>query len=213
VNYTELSTAIVSYLEGNGVSGFTSEDINTFIRQAEKRTYNNVQSLSQRKNVIGNVTSGNEYLSLPADYLSAFSVAVVVPVTGQQFLINKDVNFIRAAFPDRTVVGVPKYYAGFDEDSFIVGPTPDSNYQVELHYSGYPESIVTANTTWLGTNFDPVLLYGALYEGYIHMKGEELLLKTYKQQYEEAVALLKQLTDGKNRQDNFRTPQVRYPVK
>ncbi len=150
---------------------------------------------------------------MPTDWLANFSLAVIDGSGNYSFLLNKDVSFIRESFPNPSVTGLPTHYAYFDENSFILGPTPDSNYSVELHYFYYPPSIVTAGTTWLGDNFDSVLLYGSLLEAYTFMKGEADVMGFYQQRYDEALSMLKQLGEGKNRQDMYRTQQVRYPVK
>jgi hypothetical protein len=227
MNYAQLFETIKGYVEndfpdtswtdsaGTGTATFTStEQINTFIQQAEQRIYNSVQILALRKNVTGVTTSGNKYLSTPSDWLANFSLAVIDPVTGgYEYLLNKDVNFIREAFPYPATTGKPTHYAYFDEDSYILGPTPDAAYTVELHYFYYPTSIVVAGTSWLGDNFDSILLYGSLLEAYTFMKGEPDVIKNYTDRYNEAYAMLKQLSEGKNRQDMYRTPQVRYPVK
>jgi hypothetical protein len=163
--------------------------------------------------VTGNTTSGNKYLSAPSDWLSTFSLAVIDGSGNYTYLLNKDVNFIRESYPTAADTGLPEYYALFDQNTFILGPTPNSNYTMELHYFYYPESIVTAGTTWLGNNFDSALLYGALLEAYTYMKGESDVIAVYKQRYDEALALLKQLGDGKDRQDAYRSGQVRYPVR
>jgi hypothetical protein len=211
MNYTELVTEIQSYVENE----FATADINTFIEQAEQRIYNTVQLPAIRKNVTGSLTTGNKYLSVPDDWLATFSLAVIDDTGEYQYLLNKDVNFIRAAYPTTTVLdrGLPEYYAIFDYNSFILGPTPDQDYSVELHYYYYPESIVTAGTTWLGDNFDSVLLYGSLLEAYTFMKGEQDVIQGYQGRYQEALALLKMLGDGKDRRDAYRSGQVRYPVK
>jgi hypothetical protein len=208
MNYSELVSAIQDYTENT----FAVADINIFIRQAEQRVYNTVQLPALRKNVTGNTTSNNKYLTAPSDWLATFSMAVVNNDGSYTYLLNKDVNFIRAAYPEPTDTGTPEYYALFDQNSFILGPTPNATYTIELHYFYYPESIVTANTTWLGNNFDSVLLYGSLLEAYTYMKGESDILALYKQRYDEALALLKQLGDGKDRQDAYRSGQVRYKV-
>lgn len=220
MNYSELSSTIKAYVENDfpdsiGSAGLTStEQIDTFIQQAEQRVFNTVQLLELRKNVTGSVTTGNKYLTVPADWLANFSLAVVDPVTGDfNYLLNKDVNFIRASFPNPSDTGAPTHYAMFDQNSYILGPTPDQNYVVELHYFYYPESIVTADTSWLGNNFDSVLLYGALLEAYTFMKGESDILAVYQKRYDEALSLLKELSEGKNRQDMYRTAQSRYPVR
>lgn len=199
---------------GTGTVTLTStEQINTFITQAEQRIYNSVQLLDLRKNVTGACTSGNKYLAVPSDWLANFSIAVVDATGGYEYLLNKDVNYIREAFPYPATTGKPTHYALFDENSYILGPTPDAAYSVELHYFYYPQTIVTAGTSWLGDNFDSVLLYGALLEAYTFMKGEVDVIAAYQKRYDEALAMLKQFGEGKNRQDMYRTPQVRYPVK
>lgn len=217
MNYTELSAALVAYTENTGQD--FADNIPTFVQQAEKRIYNTVQLTSLRKNVTGVTTANNKYLSAPTDFLSVYSLAVVDGAGEYQYLLDKDVNFIRAAYPIPTSTGVPKYYALFGprsdmetEISFILGPTPGTEYTVELHYFYYPESIVTAGTTWLGDNFDPVLLYGSLVEAYTYMKGEQDLVQLYNSKYMEALAILKQLGDGKQRQDAYRSGQVRNAI-
>ena len=218
MNYAALVSAIKAYTENDfpdtaGSGGLTStEQINIFIQEAEQRIYNTVQLLDLRKNVTGNVTSGNKYLSVPSDWLANFSLAVIDASGNYSYLLNKDVNFIRESFPSPTATGIPTHYAFFDENSYILGPTPDSAYTVELHYFYYPQSIVTASTTWLGDNFDSVLLYGSLLEAYTFMKGEPDVIAGYQKRYDEAMGMLKQLGEGKNRQDMYRTPQARYPV-
>jgi hypothetical protein len=220
MNYTQLTNAIKSYTENSfpdsvAASDFTSTDqINTFIRQAEQRVYNTIQLLELRKNVTGNATTNNKYLTVPSDWLSNFSLAVIDPVTGEyEYLLNKDVNFIREAFPFPAVSGKPTHYAMFDQNSYILGPTPDADYEMELHYFYYPPSIVDAGTSWLGDNFDSVLLYGSLLEAYTYMKGEADVIAGYQKRYDDAVIMLKQLGEGKNRQDMYRNPQVRYEVR
>jgi hypothetical protein len=210
MNYSQLVNEIQSYTENQ----FATADINTFIQQAEQRIYNMVQLPALRKNVTGTTTAGNKYLAIPTNWLSTFSLAVINADNEYLYLLNKDVNFIRQAFPDTDsdFYGVPQYYAVFDNSAFILGPTPDANYDIELHYFYYPESITTANTTWLGDNFSSALLYGSLLEAYTYMKGEADVIAQYQKRYDEAMALLKQLGDGKDRQDSYRSGQVRYPV-
>jgi len=223
MNYTELSAAIRNYSETEEPDFITN--IPVFVQAAEQRIYNSVQLSYLRKNVTGSVTPSNKYLSAPLDFLSVYSIAVISAGGSYEYLLNKDVNFIRQAYPSPTDTGVPKYYAIFgptttadnppvltNELSFILGPTPDANYSVELHYFYYPESIVTAGTTWLGDNFDTALLYGALREAAIFQRQEPDVVANYEQKYNETMTLLKQLGDGKERQDAYRTPQVRYPV-
>jgi hypothetical protein len=230
MNYSELFIAVKGYLENDfpstvftdsagssssSAAALTStEQVNTFITQAEQRIYNTVQFPSLRKNVTGNATATNKYLSVPSDWLANFSLAVIDPTSGAyEYLLNKDVNYIREAFPYPAVTGKPTHYAMFDQNSYILGPTPDASYNMELHYFYYPQSIVTASTSWLGDNFSSALLYGSLLEAYTFMKGEADVLAGYQKRYEEALGLLKELSEGKNRQDMYRTQQVRYPVK
>lgn len=209
MTYSELVGAVNSYAENQ----FTTTDINTFIEQAEQRIYNTVQLPDIRRNQTGNTTTGNKYLSTPTDWLSTFSLAVIDSDNQYTYLLNKDVNFIREAFPDTDAAyyGKPEYYAIFDENTFILAPTPDDDYTVELHYYYYPESIVTAGTSWLGDNFDSALFYGTLLEAATYLKDESDIIQNYNQRYLEAMALLKQLGDGKNRRDSYRSGQVRYP--
>jgi len=212
MNYAQLVTEIQDYTENQ----FTTTDINTFITQAEQRIYNSVQLPALRRNSIGTMTAGVKYLDSPTDWLSTFSLAVIDSNNNYTYLLNKDVNFIREAYPDGTDVvdwSKPQYYAVFDNNAFIVGPTPDKNYTVELHYFYYPQSITLAGTSWLGNNFDSVLLYGSLLEAYTYMKGESDVLAEYQKRYDSAMDLLKQLADGKDRQDAYRSGQVRIPVR
>lgn len=211
MNYAALVQAIQDYCE-NSETSFVS-NIPNFVQVAEQRVYNTVQIPAIRKNQTGSLTSGNKYLTLPSDWLSTFSLSVIDPVTSAQtYLLNKDVDYIREAFPYPAVSGVPTHYAIFDTSTLIIGPTPDASYGVELHYYYYPTSIVTAGTTWLGTNFPDVLLYGSIREAYLYMKGEQDLVQLYDSRYQESLALLKQLGDGKDRMDSYRSGQVRVPV-
>ena len=217
MNYTQLSAAIQAYTE-NTESNFVAE-IPVFVKQAEQRIYNSVQFPSLRKNMTGTVSSTTPYLSAPNDYLATYSLAVIDADGNYEYLLNKDVNFIRQAYPSASDTGLPKYYALFgaqtnapNELSFILGPKPDANYTVELHFYYYPESIVTAEETWLGDNFDSVLLYGSLVEAYTYMKGEVDMMGLYNQKYQEALALAKRLGDGMERQDAYRSGQYRQAV-
>jgi hypothetical protein len=227
MNYSELSSAIQTYTENNfptitladSSTVSPTAQINRFITQAEQRIYNTVQFPSLRKNVTGTITANNKYLSCPDDFLSSYSLAIFSGSGAYTFLLNKDVNFMREAYPTPTDTGTPKYYALFgptvsgstisNELSFILGPTPDATYSAELHYYYYPESITTALTTWLGDNFDTVLLYGSLVEAYTFMKGEPDLIGLYDGKYKEALALAKRLGDGLERQDAYRSGQYR----
>lgn len=215
MNYSELTTNIQDVCENE----FTAAQLAMFVQQAEQRIYNTVQLPSLRKNVTGTLTSGNKYLSAPTDFLSAYSLAVVDGNGDYLFLLNKDVNFIREAYPSASSSGLPKHYAIFgpqsadpNELTFIVGPTPDASYSTELHYYYYPESIVTAGETWLGDNFDSALLNGALVEAIRFMKGEADMVKIYQDMYIQAITLLKNLGDGKLRMDAYRDGQLRVKV-
>lgn len=208
MNYSELVAEIQSYTENQ----FETADINTFIEQAEQRIYNTVQLPALRKNVTGNVTANNKYLSAPSDWLATFSLAVIDTSGNYTYLLDKDVNFVRSAYPQPIDTGLPVYYSLFDQNTFLLGPTPDAAYSMELHYYYYPASIVVAGTTWLGDNFDSSLLYGSLLEAYTYMKGEPDVIAQYQKRYDESMHLLKQLGDGKNRRDSYRSGQVRVPV-
>mgnify|MGYP000084548769 CR=1 FL=1 len=233
MNYAELSASIQSYTENqfpdtylaDGSVVSSAEQISQLVKQAEQRIYNSVQFPSLRRNVTGLTTLGNKYLSAPSDFLAVYSLAIIDATGRYEFLLNKDVNMIRQAYPNPTVTAFPKYYALFgptttnalnpvitNELSIILGPTPDAAYSAELHYYYYPESIVTAGQTWLGDNFDSVLLYGSLVEAYTFMKGETDLVTLYNTKYNEALALAKRLGDGMERQDAYRTGQVRIKV-
>jgi hypothetical protein len=217
MNYTQLKAAIIAYTE-NQDAAFEAE-VPVFVQQTEQRVYNSVQFPSLRKNVTGNTTINNKYLQCPSDFLAPYSLAVIDGTGAYEYLLNKDVNFIRQAYPTPTSTGIPKYYALFgtqtndpNELSFILGPTPSAAYGVELHYFYYPESIVDAGTSWLGDNFDSVLLYGSLVEAYTYMKGEQDMLTLYNQKFMEALALAKRLGDGMERQDAYRSGQFRQKV-
>jgi hypothetical protein len=230
MNYSTLFKTIQGYLEndfpsfvgadssGSGTATFTAkQQIDTFIKQAEQRIYNSVQFPNFRKNETGQMTASNKYLALPSDpaFLAVYEIAVTNPATSEyEYLLNKDVSYIRAAYANPATTGVPKYYALFDENTLILGPTPAANYAVELHYFYYPESITVAasGTTWLGDNFDSTLLYGSLVEGYTYMKGEADVIATYAKRYEEAMILAKRLGDGMDRRDAYRSGQVRMSV-
>jgi len=237
MTYDQLVTAIQSYTENqfpdvylaDGSTESSTTQINRFIEQAEQRIYNMIQFPSLRKNQYTAITSSNKYVSLPNDFLAVYSLALVTGVTGGnldtgtfEYLLNKDVNFIRQAYPAPNDTGVPKYYALFgptitngaisNELSVILGPTPDAAYYVELHYYYYPQSITTAVTTWLGDNFDSVLLYGSLVEAYTFMKGEQDIISLYDTKFKEALALAKRLGDGMERQDAYRSGQFRQAV-
>jgi hypothetical protein len=217
MNYVQLSDAIKAYTE-NTEADFIAE-IPVFVQQAEQRIYNSVQFPSLRRNVTGIASIANKYLACPSDFLAVYSMAVIDATGNYEYLLNKDVNFIRQAYPNPNTLAIPKYYALFgpsyfnsDELTFILGPTPDAQYTIELHYFFYPESISTATNTWLGDNFDSVLLYGSLVEAYTYMKGEQDMMQLYNQKYMEALALAKRLGDGMERQDAYRSGQYRQAV-
>jgi hypothetical protein len=229
MNYTQLTAAIKAYCENDfpqavGAGGLTSaEQVARFVQQAEQRIYNTIQFPSIRKNVTGTTTNGNKYLSAPGDFLAVYSMAVIDPVTTEYlYLLNKDVNFIRESYPSPSTTGKPRYYALFgptttnnvppvitNELTFLLGPTPNNTYSVELHYYYYPESITTANTSWLGDNFDSVLLYGAMMEAATFMKSDKDVVDNYTARYNEALALAKRLGDGLERSDAYRSGQAR----
>jgi hypothetical protein len=223
MNYVQLFETIKGYCENEfpstqftdptGATGtFTSkEQVDTFIQQAEQRIFNSVQFPNFRKNQTGTLTANNKYLEAPPDFLASYSLAVITD-GNFEYLLNKDVNYIRAAYPSPTDTGLPRYYAQFDDNTFILGPTPNAAYTVEMHYFFYPESIVTAGNTWLGDNFDTALLYGALCEAATFMKAEPDTVASYNKRYEEAMILAKRLGDGLERRDAYRSGQVRMTV-
>ena len=228
MNYQELFSQIQTYTENQFPDTFVQvttggsqtnvnavTQINTFIQQAESRIYNTVQIPSLRKNVTGTCTANNKYLACPNDYLSTYSLAIIGTDGAYEYLLNKDVNYIRQAYPNPSDTGLPRYYALFgsrlndpNELAFILGPTPDAVYTAELHYYAYPESIVDQGTSWLGDNYSPVLLYGSLVEAYVYMKGETDMLAAYQAKYQEALGELKRLGDGLERNDAYRAGQT-----
>lgn len=221
MNYVELCTNIQEICENT----FTADELAMFTKQAEQKIYNFVQLAYLRKNVTGTLTANNKYLAAPGDFLSVYSLAVVDADGNYHYLLNKDVNWIREAYPKPTSTGTPKYYAIFgpattnsvpptitNELSFVLGPTPSAALNVELHYFFLPASIVDTGTSWLGDNFDSALLNGCLVEAIRFMKGEADMVALYEKMYLQAVTLLKQLGDGKERQDAYRSGQVRDKV-
>jgi len=220
MNYASLTQAIKDFSETDEPSFLTN--IPLFIEQCEKRVYNSVHIPVLRRNVTGSLTVSNKYLSCPDDFLSVYSIAVINGTGDYSYLLDKDVSYMREAYPKATDVGLPKYYgifgpqsANLSELSIILAPTPDANYPVELHYYYYPESITTAasGTTWLSDNYDPVLLYGSLREAIIYMKGEQDMVAYYEQKYQEALGQLKRLCDGLERGDAYREGQTKIPLK
>lgn len=210
MKYPELVEAIKSYIESYEPTFV--DNIPRFVQAAEERIYNSVQLPAIRRNVVGSVTAGSEYLALPEDYLATFSLAVIDENGHSHYLLDKDVNFIREAYPSPTDQGIPRYFGQFEEYTLILGPTPDKDYEVQLHQYYYPKSIVEAGESWLGDNFESALLYGALREAAIFQKAEQDMVSYYESKYMESLALLKMLGDGKNRRTAYRAGQVRTPV-
>ena len=205
MNYTELKVNIEDICEQT----FTADQLAMFTQQAEQFIYNTVQIPALRKNQTGNLTIANKYLIYPTDFLYPFSLAVIDAAGDYTYLLNKDVNFVREAYPNPTSTGTPVHYGLFDDTAFIIGPTPDAAYEVELHYGYYPQSIVTAGTTWLGDEFDSALLNGSLVQAIRFIKGEPDMVALYQQMFEQSMTLLKNLGDGKMREDMYRSGQLR----
>jgi len=205
MNYSELT----SNIEDICVQTFTADQLALFVQQAEQKIYNTVDLPAFRKNQTGSLTAGNKYLTMPSNMLYVYSLAVVDGSGNYTYPLNKDVNFIREAYPNPSDTGLPKHYAVFDQNSFIVGPTPDANYASEIHFSYYPESIVTAGNTWLGDEFDSALLNGALVEAIRFLKGEADMVALYEKLYVQAVGLLVEVGDGKLRGDAYRDGQIK----
>jgi hypothetical protein len=210
ISYTQLLQLVQDFCE-NTETSFVA-NIPFFVKSAEQRILHSVQLPALRKNALGSMTASNQYLSTPTDFLAPFSLAIMTSGVVQAFLLNKDVEYIREAFPDPTATGTPSHYALFDADSIILGPTPDTGYSTELHYFYMPESIVIAGTSWLGTNFESALLYGTLREANLYLKGEADMVANYEKQFQEALMLLKGLGDGKARRDSYRNVQNRLQV-
>tara|TARA_B100001057_G_scaffold262343_1_gene262568 strand:- start:903 stop:1532 length:630 start_codon:yes stop_codon:yes gene_type:complete len=207
MNYTELTASIKEYTD-NTENTFVN-NIPNFVRQTEERIYRSILIPELRKNVTTSVTSSNRFLAKPTDFLAVFSIAVVDGSSNYSFLLPKDVNFIREAYPATATTGLPVYYSLFDGDNFLIAPTPDSGYTVQLHYYYDPPSIVTSATSWLGDNAEATLLYGALVEAYTFMKGEADIISFYKTRYDEALEGLRQLADGRNKRDSYRNGEPR----
>jgi hypothetical protein len=209
MTYSQLTANIQDICE----TTFTSDQLAMFVQQTEQFIYNTVQLPALRKNVTGTVTTGNKYLAVPSDYLYTYSLAVINSDGSYDYLLDKDVNFIREAYPTPTSTGTPKHYANFNDSTFILGPTPSADLTVELHYGYYPESIVTASTLpWLGENFDSALLNGSLVEAIRFMKGEPDMVAMYDKMFGQSLTLLKMLGDGKLRGDTYREGQYTQAV-
>ena len=209
MNYTELCDAVQETLENT----FTADDLARFAQLTEERVYQTVQPPALRKNQNANLSANNQYLTLPVDFLFPYSLAVIMGDGSYEYLLNKDVNYVRQVYPYPATTGVPKVYSFFDENSLILGPTPDTNYEVELHYAAYPESIVTAGTTWLSDTMDSVLFNGMLVEAARFMKADAETMTIHTTAFASSLDQLKQLADGKLRQDAYRSGQVRTPVR
>ena len=206
MTYDELYQSIIDFTESNDTTFV--DNIPTFVQNAEERIYNSVLIPVLRRNVTGNMTANNKYLTCPSDFLAPYELAVVVDGS-YEYTLQKDVSYVRQAYPTPTETGVPRYYAQFDENTFILGPTPDQSYTAELHYYYYPESIVTLGTSWVGENFPMCLLYGSLVEANIFLKGEADVQQNYEKLFQDNMGLLKNYADGRTRNDNFRTPLPR----
>ena len=214
MTYAELVAQIESYTENS----YPTVDVNTFITQAENRIFNSVNLPDLRANDTGTISATNKYLNVPVDWLATYSLAVIDNATNEYtFLLNKDVNFIRESFPDTdtTFYGKPQYYAVFNDDTFILGPTPDINYGAELHYFYYPESITTAASgqSWLGDNYSTALLYGSLLEANTYLMTDAEKMGMLDTRYKEAMVELLGLGEGKNTRDSYRSGQSRIPVR
>lgn len=204
LNYTQLVSAIYAYLSTDE-NGMSTDDVNTIIRQAEQRIYYEVQIPVLKKNVTGTATAGNRFLSTPSDYLATYSMAVVNNTTGDyEYLLPKEVAFLREAYPNPTYYGTPRYYALFDNDTILMAPTPDVSYTVELNYFYEPASIVDTSTSWLGNEAENALLYACLVEGYVYLKGEADMMAKYEEKYQSAIAELRVIGEGRNRSDTYR---------
>ena len=210
MNYTSLLSSVQEYTQ-NSESTFVAE-IPNMVKQVEDRIQHIIQLPVFRKTSSGVMTSSNRFLATPTDFVAAYSLAVLNGSSEYSFLLNKDVDFIREAFDKTTDTGLPRFYAVWDHDTFLLAPTPDSGYTTQLNYFYKPESIVTAENTWLGDEAEAAMLYGTLVEAYTFMKGEQDLMQLYEQRYKEALVKLKELGDGKLRQDMYRSGQVRVPV-
>lgn len=206
--YSQLVDAIHGYLQTDA-NGIPTTDMDTIIRQAEQRIYYDVQIPVLKKNVTGNLTANNRYLTTPTDYLATYSIAVNNNGT-YEYLLPKEVAFLREAYPSTATTGVPRYYAIFDNDTFLIAPPPNSSYEVELHYFYEPASIVDQTSgTWLSQNAENALLYACLFEAYTYLKGEQDLMSLYAGKYKESLEALKVIGEGRNRSDTYRNSEPR----
>jgi hypothetical protein len=209
MNYEDLCARVQDTVENT----FTAEQLALFCQQTEQKAYNTVQPPAVRANDTVSVTAGSPYLAAPAGFLHVFSMASIGVDGSYEFLLNKDVEFLREAYPSPNATGRPKVYAQFDQDTFMLAPAPDAAYSIERHFARYPASIVVAGTSWLGDNMDSVLLNGMLLEAARFMKADADIITLYGKMFDSSLADLKQLADGKLRQDVYRTGQTRVPVR
>lgn len=209
MNYTELTSRIQDYLE-NSEATFVAE-IPNIIKGAEWRIHHDLQLPASRRNKTSSTTTGNRYLGQPSDFISAFEASVISGTTYTP-LVFVDTSYIREAYPDASVTGTPEHYAIWNETTFLLGPTPNAAYSIELHYFSLPESIVTAGTTWISLNATSALLYACLVDGYVYNKGAADMLKVYEDRYRESIELLKVASAGRSRGDAYRDGQFKIPV-
>lgn len=213
MNYGELRDLVKSYLECDETT--FNENFPTFVRLAEEDIERQVQLQDLMETSTSNLVPDTPYMALPADFLSTYSIAVVV--NGEyRFLLPKDHSFIRECFPSPTVTGVPRFYALFDDETMMLGPTPDDDYLVELNYYYEPPSLAEgendANTTWISINGENAILFGTVLQGYIYLKGDQDVMKQYMETYSQATSALKVIAEGRNRKDSYRQPDQRIPV-
>lgn len=209
MTYAELYALVQDYLEVDETS--FNANIPVFVKLAEEEIYRKVQLKDLRKNTTLVTVAATQYVDTPTDFLASYSMSVIDD-SAHTFLIHKDVNFIREAYPNSSTTGVPRFYAEFEDDTFILGPTPDDIYSLELNYLFAPTSIVTSSTSWVGTNAQNALLYGTIYHGYIFLKGEADTIAHYKGKFDEALRDLTVLQEGRNNKDTYRKPNNRMNV-
>ena len=209
--FTTLKTAIQDYTQ-NTETTFTNQ-LSRFIINSEERILKECQLDVFRKNVSGSLSSSNKFLTKPTDFLAPFSLSVVVS-SENKFLLYKHITFLQDYTPNPATTGPPLYYGDWNDAALLVAPTPDDDYSVELHYFHRPASITSTSdgTSWLGTNAELALLYGALVEAYTFMKGEAELLGLYNARFQESIQWLKNLGEGKQTQDQYRYDRIRKDV-
>ena len=208
MTYTELIANIQDICEQT----FTADQLAMFTQQAEQLIFATVDLPALRKNQTGTTTLNNKYLTMPSNMLYVYSLAVIDASNEYHYLLNKDVSFIREAYPVAATAGLPMHYGIFGDGTFILGPTPDAAYASEIHFAIYPTSIVTAGTSYLGTEFDSALLNGALVQAIRFQKGEPDMVAIYETQYVQAMGLLRNLGAGRLETDTFRSGVVRVPT-